>query len=356
MERIIIIPAFRPDKYLKQIVRRNWELENQMIVVDDGSGQEYRPLFEESGEKCIVLHHEENRGKREAIKTALQYIKEELWECGVIGIMDADGQHLPEDMDRLLIQAGLNPGALVLGTRTIDETMPFKSRMGNRITCRIFQLMTGVAVSDTQTGLRAFSAELLDFMSRISGSRYEYEMNMLASCAKKGIPIREVPIRTIYHDKENSCSHFRRIRDSVRIYRELFKFFLSSFFSFLLDYGLFCLLVLLFPRNGWSVLAANVGARLISAAYNYTVNCRFVFHEKGKTKTAAGYAGLALFILILNNWILQLYAGVFRLPVYTAKIMTELTLFLISWMVQRQMIFERKRKPGICWKESGREA
>lgn len=97
-------------------------------------------------------------------------------------------------------------------------------------------------------------------------------------------------------------------------------------------------------------------ARLLSAAYNYTVNCRFVFHEKGKTKTAAGYAGLALFILILNNWILQLYAGVFRLPVYTAKIMTELTLFLISWMVQRQMIFERKRKPGICWKESGREA
>lgn len=63
MERIIIIPAFRPDKYLKQIVRRNWELENQMIVVDDGSGQEYRPLFEELGEKCIVLHHEENRGK-----------------------------------------------------------------------------------------------------------------------------------------------------------------------------------------------------------------------------------------------------------------------------------------------------
>lgn len=159
MERIIIIPAFRPDKYLKQIVRRNWELENQMIVVDDGSGQEYRPLFEELGEKCIVLHHEEKRGKGEAIKTALQYIKEELWECGVIGIMDADGQHLPEDMDRLLIQAGLNPGALVLGTRTIDETMPFKSRMGNRITCRIFQLMTGVAVSDTQTGLRAFSAD-----------------------------------------------------------------------------------------------------------------------------------------------------------------------------------------------------
>ena len=125
MERIIIIPAFRPDKYLKQIVRRNWELENQMIVVDDGSGQEYRPLFEELGEKCIVLHHEEKRGKGEAIKTALQYIKEELRECGVIGIMDADGQHLPEDMDRLLIQAGLNPGAQVLGTRTIDGTMPF---------------------------------------------------------------------------------------------------------------------------------------------------------------------------------------------------------------------------------------
>ena len=98
MERIVIIPALNPDRCLRDIVDRNWELENQVILVDDGSDESYYQFFWELSEKCIVLHHDKNRGKGEAVKTALQYIKEELWECSVIGIMDADGQHLADDI------------------------------------------------------------------------------------------------------------------------------------------------------------------------------------------------------------------------------------------------------------------
>lgn len=258
MERTVIIPALNPDEGLREIVERNWELENQIILVDDGSDKKYERLFWELGEKCIVLHYEENRGKGEAIKTALKYIKEELWECRVVGIMDADGQHLPDDMEKLLMKAAAEPMALIVGSRTIDRNVPWKSRMGNLITRRIFRMKTGVEVSDTQTGLRAFSTRLLDFMLDIEGERYEYEMNVLVTCAKANIPIIEVPIETIYHDKGNSCSHFRKVRDSVRIYRQLLKFSFVSFSSFLLGgiYGVNYLI----PQKGISARPMEVRA------------------------------------------------------------------------------------------------
>lgn len=263
MEYIVIIPTLNPEPCLEKLVDRLWKLENQVLIVDDGSGKEYRERFQKLEKKCIVLHHKENKGKGEAIKTALQYIRSELWEYGAIGVMDADGQHLPEDMEKLLMRAGTNPRTLVLGTRIFDQSVPWKSRMGNQITRKIFQMTTGAGISDTQTGLRAFSSELLDFLLEIPGERYEYEMNVLIYCVKKKIPIIEVPITTIYHDKGNSCSHFRKVRGSIRIYRKLFKFSLSSFSSFLLDYLLFLIFTAFFPASAAGILGANIGARLL---------------------------------------------------------------------------------------------
>ena len=320
MERIVIIPALNPDEGLRDIVDRNWELENQIIVVDDGSEKKYAPFFQELSEKCIVLHHKENRGKGAAIKTALRYIKEELWDCSLIGTMDADGQHLPDDMEKLLMKSASNPEAVVLGSRTFDRTVPWPSRAGNRITRKVFQITTGVSVSDTQSGLRSFSSELLDFMLNVPGERYEYEMNVLAACTKRRIPIIEVPIQTIYHDRNNSCSHFRKIKDSFRIYRQLLKFLLVSASSFLLDYGMFVLLIFLFPKTMGFIAAANILARLVSGIYNYLLNCHLVFHERRSAKTALDYLVLAGLILLLNNIFLQGFVTVLHMPVYSAKI------------------------------------
>ena len=226
--------------------------------------------------------------------------------------------------------------------------MPWKSRMGNKITRSVFHALSGVYVSDTQTGLRAFTPQLLDTMLEVPGDRYEYETNALMHCAKGQIEIREVPIQTIYHDAENSCSHFRKVRDSVRIYKNLLKFGLSSFSSFLLDYVLFVVFTLLLPKTAWAVTTGNVGARMISGYYNYRMNCRFVFHKKGSVQTGLSYLALALGILILNNLILSglvLFVGV---PTYTAKLLTEGILFLISWVVQNKLIFNGKlRKPNV---------
>lgn len=340
---VVIIPAYKPDKTLATITDQLWAYGCQIIVVDDGSGQEYGHIFEQVEDVCIVLKHSENCGKGAAIKTALSYIKNEIWDSGMVGIMDCDGQHLPEDMLKLLEAAGKHRKTLILGVRDVGVEMPWKSRLGNQITRAVFKLVTGEKVSDTQTGLRAFDPELIPRLLSVEGERYEYEMNMLMAFAKEKIPMEEVPIHTIYRDKNNSNSHFRKVKDSARIYKDILKFTLSSFSSFVLDYLLFSLLMIFMPYTAIYALFANIAARIVSAFYNYSMNCRFVFHTNRSVKTTVHYFALAGVILVMNNLILEMFVQAFRVSVYPAKLLTECLLFILSWLVQNLVIFRKEK-------------
>lgn len=340
----VILPAYKPDNRLPALVDELCSYGCHIVVVDDGSGETYRQVFEELRDVCTVLVHEENRGKGAAIKTALAYVREEMPDCDCIGIMDSDGQHRPEDMLRLLEAAHIHEDSLILGVREVGKEMPFRSQFGNGITRQIFRLASGVWVSDTQTGLRAFGAIFLDEMLAVKGERYEYEMNMLLHFARKRVPFKEVKIATLYHDRENSCSHFRVIRDSLRIYKDIIRFTLSSLSSFIVDYLLFAVFMFLFPHTPVTVLLGNVAARAVSAVYNYSMNCRFVFHRKKEFSTAMDYFALAGMILLFNNLLLELLVQAVRMPVYLAKLLTECLLFVISWMVQTFVIFQKGKR------------
>ncbi len=220
---VVIIPAFQPDQTVIGLVDQLWTLGYRVIIVDDGSDAEHQKVLEQVSDVAILLHHPVNRGKGAAIKTALSYIQKEMWDCDVVGIMDCDGQHLVKDMKKVLECVEHHREALVLGVRTLEK-MPWKSRIGNRITREIFHLLSGVKVSDTQTGLRAFSSDLINTMRMVEGERYEYETNVLLATAEAKIPIEETPIETVYHDRSNSCSHFHILRDSLRIYRDIVKY------------------------------------------------------------------------------------------------------------------------------------
>lgn len=340
MDAIVIIPVYEPEPVLEQLVFELLEEQNQVIIVDDGSSEENQQIFWELAEHAIVLHHSENKGKGAAIKTALTYLKDHLGEYNVIGVMDGDGQHLPKDMERLIFRARQEREALVLGVRQVGEKMPFRSRMGNSITRKIFHIISGVYVSDTQSGLRAFGRNKIEELENIPGDRYEYETAVLYHCAKKKIPIVEVPIDTIYKDNENSTSHFKTVRDSVRIYRELLKFVLSSMSSFMLDYLLFGIFIWCMGKSAPVIAAANILARLISASYNYLVNTKVVFQNKVSSQSVTEYMALATGILLLNNVILNGYVHSLGIPVFAAKLFTELTLFMISFVVQKAFIFK----------------
>lgn len=130
----VIIPAYKPDRTLISLAEQMWDTGCRIVVVDDGSGEEYQDIFEEISDVAVILRHPENRGKGAAIKSALAYIEEKRTHRDVVGVMDADGQHLPEDMLKLLEAAEEQGRTLVLGVRNVGHKMPLRSRLGNKIT------------------------------------------------------------------------------------------------------------------------------------------------------------------------------------------------------------------------------
>ena len=344
--RIALIPAYEPGDKLAELAQQLQHAGFELIVVDDGSGEAYTSIFSKAKTYATILTHEINKGKGSALKTGLAHIRESFPKNSVIVTLDADGQHSVEDTIRVCEEASSNQQSLVLGCRSFKDGTPLRSWFGNTVTKFIYRASTGVNVSDTQTGLRAFSAALIPFMMSVAGTRYEYEMNVLLECSRQNIPIKEIQIKTIYFDN-NSGSHFSAIKDSYLIYKEILKFAASSFISFLIDYLMFSLLTLLTVGLGTavSVPLSNVLARVVSATANYTLNKKYVFNCKGNIKkTAAEYFSLAAIILVGNTLLLSFLTHGVGINKYAAKILTELAFLTLSWLVQKFIIFRKRHK------------
>ena len=340
----VTIPAYQPDEKLIQLLKgiKN-RLNCQVIVVDDGSSGESVEILEAARQYATVLHHEVNKGKGQTLRTAFQYIYE-LNKPGVVVTADADGQHAINDIDRVARAAMNLPSRLILGVRQFTNDTPLRSRFGNKLTRVLFKLQTGVTVSDTQTSLRGFHSDLIPFMLEIEGDRYEYEMNMLTKASQR-YQITEVPIQTIYID-DNASSHFRPIKDGLLIYKNLFKFALASFGGFLVDYGVYALALLVFTTfpTALRLLLANTIARICSAICNFTLNKKLVFHNKDSvTRTGVGYFTLAFILFLCDTTLLYLFNQLLGLNLYLVKLAVGLLLFLVSWFIQKNIIFKERK-------------
>lgn len=339
-QNIVLIPAYEPGQALIGLLKSLSETGSMIVVVDDGSGEDYSIIFEEAKSVAAVLTHSVNRGKGTALKTGLSYILERCDADAVIVTVDADGQHRVEDAMKICAVARSRPDALVLGGRKFTGEIPLRSRFGNTVTRIIYRLSTGLKVYDTQTGLRAFHRQLLPKMLSIPGERYEYEMNVLLEFAKTRTPILEEEIETIYLDN-NSSSHFDTVRDSLRVYKEILRFSASSLAGFIVDYTMYSILIL---ATG-NLRLSNIGARIISASVNYTLNRRFVFRSsRGVLASALSYFLLAAAILAGNTLVLEYLAGSLGINKMLAKILTEILFFAISWFIQRSFIFNKKKE------------
>ena len=210
----VVIPAYKPDESLLDLLRalRERTFIDNLVVVDDGSGPQYESIFAQAAQLCTLKRHAQNRGKGAAIRTGL----EALGGAYNVVTADCDGQHTPSDIEKI---ARAIDGALVLGVRRKRE-MPLRSKMGNTLTCLTFALVSHRWISDTQTGLRGIPQSFLEVCRQLEGDRYEYEMHMLLEACRRGLPIREVEIETVYIDN-NRGSHFHTLRDGKRIYRLL---------------------------------------------------------------------------------------------------------------------------------------
>ena len=351
MKIAALIPAYQPDEKLITLLEElSARTDYYILVVNDGSRESCGPIFEEAKKYSTVIAHEVNRGKGAALKTGIKYILEST-DCDGVVTLDADGQHTVDDTNRTVEALSENPDAFVIGGRLFSGKVPWKSKAGNSITRAVFRISTGVSVHDTQTGLRAFSRRLMSELCELYGDRYEYEMNVLLDCTARGIPIVEIPIETIYIE-DNKSSHFNPFKDSWKIYKLIIKFcaptFLlfiaSSLASFVLDFSLFSAFTLVF-RGEQNVWICNVLARVISATFNYLLNKLIVFKKKGRVaQTFLAYCLLAVGILAGNTLLLHALVSYAHINAYAAKVIVELIMFLVSWAVQRFVIFKRKSK------------
>lgn len=231
MKPVIIIPTLNPDQRLVNLVEKLNEVDNPIVIINDGSEEECSDIFEtlSSRFQCDIVNHEKNMGKGAAIKTGIKYVSRIYPESSGIVTADGDGQHAAEDILRVAKALHQNQGSLILGSRDFSEKdVPFKSRWGNRITSIVFKLSTGKECPDTQTGLRGIPKELKEICLSVSGDRFEYEMNTLLEFVGHNIPLRHITIETIYLEN-NKSSHFNPVKDSIRIYSNILKYSFSKY-------------------------------------------------------------------------------------------------------------------------------
>jgi hypothetical protein len=335
---IVLIPAYEPGGTLPDLIRHL--AHHTVVVVDDGSGAGYAEVFarcRDLGAEVLTL--DRNRGKGHALKAGFTHIQRRYPDHDVV-CADSDGQHRPADIDTVAAHVPVSGAAMVLGARCFTGTVPARSRIGNALTRAAFRATTGLALLDTQTGLRAYPARMLPWLVAVGGERFEYEQRLLLRAARERLPIAEVVIATVYLD-DNKSSHFRPVRDSWRVYRPLLAFTASSLAAFAVDTVALLTLVALTGNLATSAVAA----RLLSATGNYAVNSTQVFGTGAHASSALRYAVLAAVLLPANIALLEALAGVTG-SVAVAKVLTEVTLFSGSFVAQRGLVFAARRRPA----------
>ncbi len=346
----IIIPSLEPDERLPALVAELKKSElSPIVIVDDGSGEGYRAVFDElEGQGCTVLRHEVNRGKGRALKTAFAYLIDAYPDMIGCVTADSDGQHSPECIAKCKDALQKHTNSLVLGVRDFSgEDVPTKSRYGNNLTKWICKHLCGVNVSDTQTGLRAIPTEFMKELLELEGERFEFETRMLLA-AKGKFPIFEVPIKTIYDSKENHTTHFNPVKDSIRIYKiffgEIGKFLLSSLSSCVIDLVLFWLFTLVFAELSiYYAAIATVLARVISATYNYLVNYILVFRSNAShKKSTLRYVLLAIVQMSLSAAAVTCLTFILpMIPDLAVKIPVDTVLFFASYLIQKKFVYSK---------------
>jgi glycosyltransferase involved in cell wall biosynthesis len=208
-----VIPAYNEEKHIGDVVRRARQQLDHVLVVDDGSQDKTTDKAHAAGAQLIV--HEQNRGKGETIKTGLRHWLER--DVDLVIILDADGQHRPEEIDRFTA-AAMSPDEpkLILGNRMNDvSAMPRVRRFVNRWMSQRISALCGQEIPDTQCGFRMLHRQLIPELLG-GAARFDYETEMLIVASRKGFKIASVPISTVYSDEVSSI---HPIRDTIRFFK-----------------------------------------------------------------------------------------------------------------------------------------
>lgn len=341
---VILIPAFEPKAVLikliqglfKTIVNTDFEI----VIVNDGSKQsESLSILDQVKKlkKVTLINHIKNVGKGGALKSGFSHVSKFLPQAEFVVTADADGQHLPSDISKILEHAIIRKSPVV-GVRIFDKQVPLRSLLGNKLTRWIFRAIFRTDVKDTQTGLRAIPKGLIEPLSKISQVGYDYELEMLIQLVKRD-DIVQLPITTVY-EPGNPSSHFRPLVDSLKIYAVFFRHTILSLVGTLLYFTLFQLSLL----AGLSIFSALTLSRGFSILYFFPVARKFVFKSGGSIYIQA----LLYVILVVVNFILlwlfiTTVSEIFGIPKLFGLILGQVILYFTNFWIEEKVIFKSKK-------------
>ena len=213
MTLAIVIPCYDAAATIQDVVVGARASGHPVIVVDDGSTDGAGARAEAAG--ATVLRHPANQGKGAALRTGFLWARRH--GADAVLTLDADGQHDPAEIPTLVDAHRADPEAFVIGVRSFSkDSMPRRSRIGNRISTYWIARFAGQRYADTQSGFRIYPHALLD-LPRMRTTRFDTEAELLITAAKLGLPLVEVPVRTIYG--ASRTTHFHGLKDTLRVMR-----------------------------------------------------------------------------------------------------------------------------------------
>jgi glycosyltransferase involved in cell wall biosynthesis len=344
---VALIPAYKPEPAVVGIAT---ELSasgrfQAVICVDDGSGLDYRQIFEQLEQRgIVVLRHFVNLGKGMALRTGINHIACTYLHTVGIVTLDADGQHLAKDVCAVAEALQQHPTSLIMGCRQLPVGAPLRSRFGNLMTRHVIRFCTGMQIGDTQTGLRGIPMQMLPDLLRQATNGYDFETEMLVNLGESQTRIVEVPISAVYID-DNRSSSFRPLRDSIAIYFVFVRHVGNALLTALLDYVVFAAALMLGKGLGISLIAG----RVVAGLFNYYVGKTFVFKSKHHAlRGLLAYTALVAALATISYFSISFMVSHTGIPPLLAKLLVESVIFFASFAIQRVYIFGSDSAPATA--------
>lgn len=217
MNYCVVLPTYNNEKTLSDVIDRVLAVTPDLIVVNDGCTDSTERILAGYGDRIVVVAYGKNRGKGYALKQGLRRAR--AMGYGYAVTIDSDGQHMPEEIAKLVSAAEQKNAArlLVVGSRNLAaDGMPQQNTFANKFSNFWFRIQTATNLPDTQTGFRLYQLDSLPHLGLLT-NRYESELELLVFSAWRGVALFAEPITVYYPPKEERVTHFRPFADFARI-------------------------------------------------------------------------------------------------------------------------------------------
>jgi glycosyltransferase involved in cell wall biosynthesis len=210
----VLIPTFNNATAIKEVLDGVLEFTTNIVVVNDGSTDNTTAILS-CYPDLLVINHPKNMGKGMALRTGFREAYKNGYHYAIS--IDSDGQHYPDDLHLFVDQIELHPKAIIIGARNMDQpNVPGKSSFGNRASTFWFWVVTGIKLTDTQSGYRLYPLEPLNSIRFIT-RKYEFEIEVMVRSFWKGVDVLSIPIKVFYPPADERITHFRPFKDVTRI-------------------------------------------------------------------------------------------------------------------------------------------